>query len=122
MNSQTLSVDMKAALGLIASFMIFLIVGGVSALLTGPFDIYILASFIVLVPYAVFFYFGWKGKRWAYLGSAGLCVVLIAVTPTAVTPDITPLLIWETAFSTMLLTLICLEGFKGYLQLAKGSG
>ena len=111
---------MKASLGLIVSWMVFLIVGGAGSLLTGAFDIYILASFIILVPYAVFFWFGRKRKRWAYLGSAALGAILVAVTPTTVTPNMTPLLIWETVFSTILLTLICLEGFKGYLQLAKG--
>ena len=64
---EPLSVDMKATLALIVSWMVFLIIGGVVALLNGPFDIYILLSFIILVPYGVFFWFGWKRKKWAYL-------------------------------------------------------
>ncbi len=112
---------MKAALALIASWIVFLIAGSVIALATGPFDIYIVASLVIAVPFAVFFWFGWNRKRWAYLGSTVLGVVLVLVTPTAIDVSISPLLLWETMFSTLLLTLVSLESFKAYLEFTSKS-
>ncbi len=112
---------MKATLALIASWIVFLIAGSVIALATGPFDIYIVASLVIAVPFAVLFWFCWNRKRWAYLGSAVLGVVLVLVTPTAIDASISPLLLWQTMFSTLLLTLVSLEAFKAYLQFTSKS-
>ncbi len=116
MGVERLTVDMKAALALIASWIVFLVAGSVVALATGPFDIYIVVSLVVAVPFAVLFWFGWNMKREAYLGSALLGVVLVLVTPASIDASMTPLLLWETMFSTLLLTLVSLEAFKAYLQ------
>ncbi len=112
---------MKATLALIASWIVFLVTGSAIALATGPFDIYIVASLVIAVPFAVLFWFGWNRKRWAYLGSTVLGVVLVLVTPTAIDTSISPLLLWETMFSTLLLTLVSLEAFKAYLEFTSKS-
>ena len=63
-----LTVGMKAAIGLILAFLVFLVAGTIAALLMGSWDIYIAVSVVVFVPVLlVLLFFTWRGTRWAYL-------------------------------------------------------
>ena len=107
---------MKSALALMVSWIVFLVVGIAITLAYGPADIFAVLSLIIVIPYLVFFYYGRKGKSWAYLGSSALAVVLVIATAAAIQPDMSDILIWETVVSTILLVLVAVEGFKGYLD------
>ena len=115
-----LSVQMKSALVLMAAWILFLLAGVGSALLSGPFDIYAAASLIFALPYLVFLYFGLKARRWAYIGSAILSVIVIILTALSVQPNMSAIL-WETSLATLLSALVAVEGFKGYLELGGDS-
>ncbi len=113
----SLSTQMKSALALMAAWILFLLVGVGLALLSGPFDIYAAASLIFAVPYLVFLYFGLKARRWAYLGSVILSVIVIILTAFTFQPNMSAILLWETSLATLLSALVAVEGFKGYLEL-----
>ncbi|MGQ0796638.1 MAG: hypothetical protein ACT4OI_02045 [Methanobacteriota archaeon] len=115
----SLTTGMKATMGLQIAFLIFLVVGGIGALLTGPMDIYILVSLAVFVPLVlVLFVFAWRRKPWAYAGTA-LVGVLIAVASVPIGfPEPAPaLVLWETMLATVLGLLLALEGYKAYAEL-----
>jgi hypothetical protein len=111
---------MKSALGLMAAWILFLVAGIVSTLFSGPFDIYAAASLIFALPYLVFLYFGMKPKRWAYLGSSVLSVIVLVLTGlffTFLSSGVLPIYLWESFLATLLSALLAVEGFKGYLEL-----
>ena len=112
-----LSVNMKTTLALIISWMVFLIVGAAVALVSGPFDIFIVASLVILLSYGALFWLCRKRKKWGYLGNSVLGVALIAATSATIDKNTTPPLLWVTVLSTVILSLIAVEGFKGYLEL-----
>lgn len=65
-----LTVGMKATMGLILAFTIFLVAGSISALLVGSWDIYLAVRLVTFVPLLiVLLIFTWKAKRWAYVGT-----------------------------------------------------
>jgi len=110
---------MKATVALILAFIVFLVLGSIATLLFGPFDIYIALSLLVIIPFALLSVACWKRKRWGFAGSGILALILVVATPAALGPETTPLLLWETTVSTLLLVLIALEGFKAYLESKK---
>ena len=112
----SLTTNMKSALALMLSWVIFLLVGTAFALAYGPADIFVVLSLIVAIPYLVFFYYGRRGRSWAYLGSSALSVALVVATAASIQSGMPDILIWEAALSTILSTLIAVEGFKGYLD------
>ena len=112
-----LSVQMKSALVLMAAWILFLIAGVGAALLSGPFDIYAAASLIFALPYIFFLYFGLKARRWAYMGSVILSVIVIILTAVTFQPNMSAIFLWETFLATLLSALVAVEGFKGYLEL-----
>ncbi len=104
-----------------AAWILFLLAVAVSTLLSGPFDIYAVASLILALPYLVFLYFGLKAKRWTYLGSSVLSVIvifLIGLTfQLSYYQSIPGIYLWETILATLLSAFVAVEGFKGYLEL-----
>jgi hypothetical protein len=112
---------MKSALGLMSAWILFLAAGIVSTLFAGLFDIYAAASLIFALPYLVFLYFGMKAKRWAYLGSSVLSVIVLSVIGLTFQLEfysgIPGIYLWEAFLATLLSALIAVEGFKGYLEL-----
>ena len=119
MSIQPLTISMKGAIGLMISFILFLVVGAAVALLTGPMDIYILLSMIFPVLYIILIFFCWKRKPWAYLGSMILGIFVVVAVPASIGSEMSPLLIWETSFATILSVLIALESFKAYSESKK---
>ena len=116
-----LSAQMKSALALMAAWIIFLLAGVGSSLVSGPFDIYAAASLIFALPYVAFLYFGLKARRWAYMGSVILSVVVIILTALTFQPNMSAILVWETSLASLLSALVAVEGFKGYLELGSPS-
>ena len=114
-----LSVNMKTTLALTISWMVFLIVEAAVALVSVPFDIFIVLSLVILLPYGALFWLCRKRKRWAYLGNSVLGVVLIGATSATIDKNTAPPLLWVTVLSTLLLTMTAIEGFKGYLELTE---
>jgi len=118
-----LTVGMKATMGLILAFAVFLAATSVATLLAGgPWDIYATFGTAIFLPLlAVFFVFGWKRKPWAYVGTiilGGVVVVGSAPSlPATVGQQISPLLLWVTMLATVLGLLMALEGFKAYSEL-----
>lgn len=122
-----LTVGMKATMGLILAFTIFLVAGSISALLVGSWDIYLAVRLVTFVPLLiVLLIFTWKAKRWAYVGTiilGGVFVVGSAPSlPATVGEPIPPLLLWETMLATVLGLLMALEGFKAYAELRQAKG
>ena len=116
-----LTVGMKATMGLILAFLIFLVAGSISTLVAGSWDIYIAVSLVIFVPLLIIlFIFTWKAKRWAYVGTmilGGVVVVGSAPSlPATVGEQIPPLLLWETMLATVLGLLMALEGYKAYSE------
>jgi hypothetical protein len=119
-----LTTNMKTTLGLQLAFLVFLVVGGIGALLAGPADIYILASLGVFVPlFLVLLAFAWKRKPWAYAGTAlvGGFIAVVSV-PIGFPEPTPPLLLWETMLATVLGLLLALEGYKAYAAFPKPAG
>jgi len=122
-----LTVGMKATMGLILTFIIFLVAGSISALVVGSWDIYLAVSLVIFVPLLiVLFIFTWKAKRWAYVGTIILGGVFVVGSapflPATVGEQISPLLLWETMLATVLGLLMALEGFKAYAELGHARG
>ncbi len=115
----SLTVGMKATIGLILAFLIFLVAGGVGTLLLGPWDIYLALSIVIFVPLLlVLLFFTWKGKAWAYGATMVLGVFFtVASVPIGFPEPAPPLLLWETMLATVLGLLMALEGFKAYSEL-----
>ena len=112
-----LTVNMKAVVALIISWMIFLVAGIGFTLIVGPFDIYAVASLLFLIPYGLLAFFSWKRRVFAYLGNTVLSVVLLLVIPTTMGQEqMPPILVWETNLATILLALMALQSFKAYLE------
>ncbi|MDX1535005.1 MAG: hypothetical protein R3291_05240 [Thermoplasmata archaeon] len=117
-----LTPDMKAVLALEVIFVIFVAVIS-SPLPTGSVNPFAVAWLALTIPYLVLLYFGWRGEGWAFLGSSLISVALIVFigsnmhgTEAAVRGALTPAEVWTLALALILLSLISLEGFKGYLQ------
>ncbi len=107
---------MKATIGLIIAFLIFLVVGSVVALLTGPFDIYILLSLIFVPVLIVLLAFCLKRRLWAYMGSMVVGMFVVVATAASLGEKMPPFLMWETFLATVLGILMALEGFKAYSE------
>ncbi|HLB67601.1 MAG TPA: hypothetical protein VJN63_03840 [Thermoplasmata archaeon] len=125
--SARLTVGMKATMGLILAFIIFLVTTSIGTLAVGSWDIYFVVSLVIFVPLSVvLLVFAWKVKRWAYLGTVVLGGILVVGSapslPTTAGEQIPPLLLWETMLATMLGLLMALEGYKSYSEtmLARG--
>ena len=114
--ARPLSTQMKSALGLMAASILFLVAGVVSTLFSG-LDIYAAGYLIFVFPYLVFLYFGLKAKRWAYLGSSVLSVIVIFLTGLTFQLGVSGIFVWELFLATLLSALLAVEGFKGYLEL-----
>ena len=97
------------------AWILFLVVSTALSLLTGPADIYVASGIAVVIPYAVLLYFGLKTKPWAYLGISILSILLFLAVPLTIQEGMKELL-WLSVVSTILLLLLALEGYKGYLQ------
>ena len=114
---------MKTTIALIAAFLVYFIAGIAVTLLIGPFDVYALASLVLLVPYGVFLYSCRKGKAWAYLGSSILSVVLIIAIPlnasTETWTQTTPFLNSMSTIAAVLFGLLAMEGYRSYVELKK---
>ena len=123
MNTQ-LTAGMKATMGLILAFIIFLVATSIGALVASTWDIYLAVSLVIFVPLGiVLFVFAWKAKPWAYVGTmiyGGILVVGSAPSlPATAGEQIPPLLLWETMLVTVLGLLMALEGFKAYVELKR---
>jgi len=114
-----LTTGMKTTVGLLLAFLIFLVVGGIGALLTGPMDIYIVLSLVVFAPlFLVLVVFALRRKPWAYAGTmlvGGL--IAVASVPIGFPEPTPPLLLWETMLATVLGLLLAIEGYKAYAEL-----
>lgn len=117
-----LTPDMKAALALEASLVVFLVVVA-SPIPTGETPQFAVAWLTFAVPYLLFLYFGWRGDGWAFLGSAVVSAALIVFVAVNVfgtegtTPGASTLAeVWGLVTGQILLALVALQGFKAYLQ------
>lgn len=110
---------MKATIALIIAFMVFMVVSIVGTLLVGSFDIYAVLSLVLLVPYFILLVFCRRGRGWAYLGSAILSILLLALIPLSLEPELSPLIMWSTTLATLIFVLMALEGFKAYTEAKK---
>lgn len=120
LSSESLTINMKATVALIISFMIFFVVSIIATLLTGPLDIYAVLSLVFLIPYGVLLYFCRKRRPWAYIGTSIVGIFLIVAIPVSASLETwqqtTPLLTSESTIMAILLALSTLEGFKAYLE------
>ena len=121
--SESLTVDIKATIALIITFMVYFVVGIIVTLLTGPLDIYALASLVFLIPFGVLLYFCRERKSQAYIGDSILGIILIAAIPLNASYETwqqtTPFLMSMSTIGAVLLALMALEGFKAYVELKK---
>lgn len=115
-----LSVDQKSLVALDIALVVYLTGIDVASLPSGGADAYTFASFAFTFVYVILAYFGLKAKAWAYVGSSVLSVILIGATAFSIPPGTSALWIWYATVSTILFSLIALEGSKGYLQSKEG--
>lgn len=120
--SATLTVHMKATIGVMIAFVVFLVSPIAERLLSARSEVAAvlvsLPTFIALT--VILLVFAWRGKRWAYVGVVVLgAFVAVASTPTPLTPQdpVPVLLLWETMLLTVFGLLMALEGCKAYSEL-----
>ena len=113
---------MRATIGLLLAFLVFLVVGGGGSLAVGAWDIYIVVSLVIFIPIvAILVFFAWKEKPWAYAGTTVLGgFVAVASVPVGFPEPAPVLLLWESMLATVLGLLMALEGFKSYSELRRG--
>ena len=117
---ESLTTAMKGTVGLIVAFILFFTAVNIASLLGGgPFPIEAYLSLAVFYPLlAIFLFFTWKARPWAYAGTAlfGAFVAIAAAASVGVDP-LAPATM-SAVVALVVGLLMALEGFKAYVEMS----